>query len=141
MGDDAGYELFDHTADLGVRVWAPTRAGLLDPARAGLYAAIGDVATAGERTTREIALEGSAAVYLLRDFVAELLHAFEYEFQKAVRVEEAEFGEDTLRCVVALARVDELQSELEREVKAVTYHALELGEQDGRWEAQFIVDI
>jgi hypothetical protein len=41
------HEHFDHTADLGVRVWAPTLAGLVLPAPAGLDDVIGRLETVG----------------------------------------------------------------------------------------------
>ena len=41
---DAGFELFDHTADVGIRVWAATMPELVRPAGAGLYTAIGELA-------------------------------------------------------------------------------------------------
>ena len=42
-----GYELFDHTADIGVRVWAPSLAKLIPPASEGLYAVLGELTTFG----------------------------------------------------------------------------------------------
>ena len=34
---NAGFELFDHTADMGVRAWAPSMNELVAPAVAGFY--------------------------------------------------------------------------------------------------------
>ena len=49
---DSSFELFDHTADVGIRVWADTLPGLLAPAGEGLYAIIGELAVEGEARAR-----------------------------------------------------------------------------------------
>ena len=138
---DPHYELFDHTADIGIRARAGTLVGLVRPAVEGLYAVIGDLATCGPPGESSWTLEGDEVSVLLRDYLAELLVLF--EVKKRVAVEHAVDAFDEGRLVVRARTlaVDEKRSAYEREVKAITYHALEIVEIDGGYEATIIVDI
>ena len=135
------YELFDHTADLGVHVWAPSISELVRPATDGFYATIGDVVAAGDLQMREFDLAGDDSALLLRDYLAELLHLFEHEQRRFVLATVREFSAVRLAVVGSAAAVDASRSVLEREVKAVTYHELAIRAIASGYEATFIVDI
>lgn len=137
------FELFDHTADLGVRVVAPTLAGLVAPAIAGLYATIGElrpVATA-RGAAWSLAQRGGEPALLLRDLLSELLSRFERDAVIATELVVERFENGELACRAHLRPIDALTSDLCREVKAVTYHELEVRALADRFEATFIVDI
>jgi SHS2 domain-containing protein len=136
-----GFTLFDHTADMGVRVRAPTRAGLLAPAAQGLYAVIGELWPGTDE--RAIALEfgGDEPALLLRDYLAELLHLFEREQRMLTGLDVQAFDDVALSAAGRLAKIDPDRSALLREVKAVTYHELAIHPISGGYEAVFIVDI
>ncbi len=74
---DAGFELFDHTADVGIRAWAATMPELVRPAGAGLYTAIGELAPGDAANSVSWEWTGDDAAVLLRDYLAELLTLFE----------------------------------------------------------------
>src|ERR1041385_2741566 len=71
------FELFDHTADIGLRVLAPSLEGLIQPATDGLYAAIGALAFCGPAETLKIEIPGEDRAVILRDYLSELLRLFE----------------------------------------------------------------
>ncbi len=136
------YELFDHTADVGVRVRAPSLAELLAPATDGLYAIIGDLVTDGrEAELRELELGADEPALLLRDYLAEVLGLFEMGRLMVTTVEAREFSQARLAATVQLQRIDMTASTLEREVKAVTYHELRVCRVADGYEATYIVDI
>ncbi len=136
------YELFDHTADVGVRVCAPTLAELLGPATAGLYAIIGRLVNDGrEAESRELELGADEPALLLRDYLAEVLGLFEMGRRMVTAVDVREFSQTRLTATVQLQRVDVAASSLEREVKAVTYHELRIWPVADGYEATYIVDI
>ncbi len=138
-----GFELFDHTADVGVRVVAPSREALIAPAIDGLYATIGElVPAAGEPASIErIELAGDDEAYLLRDLLQRLLLRFETAQLLATDVRVGEFGKDRLRVDVVWRALDRQRSALLREVKAVTYHELQIESSADGHSARFIVDI
>jgi SHS2 domain-containing protein len=137
------FELFDHTSDMGVRVFAPTLAELVQPAAEGLYTIIGRLVPAEPRVPRRSRFEfkGDEAALLLRDYLAELLRLFETKKQIVTTVEVEEFSAGRLAVSAAVRPVDEARSAYEREVKAITYHALGIRPVPGGYEATYIVDI
>jgi SHS2 domain-containing protein len=137
----ARFELFDHTADVGVRVLAPTRAELVPPATEGLYTVIGALATFDDGEPWSFEAHGDEPALMLRDYLAELLHLFDTRRTRITDIVVAAFEADHLVLAGQLRRIDPNRSHLEREVKAVTYHELSLVEQDGAFEATYIVDI
>ena len=135
------FELFDHTADIGIRAVAPTRVGLSRPASEGLYACIGELVAGGETATREFDLNGTDAPTLLRDYLTELLILFEREQKIATSADVLEFTDTRLHVRATTQAVDAERSVFYREVKAITYHALAIREIEGGFEATVIVDI
>ena len=135
------FELFDHTADVGIRVRAPDLSGLIQPAAAGLYAVIGNLVSTGESFPWTSRIDDGEPAFLLRDFLGELLLAFETDRRILAGVDGVEFADNRLTVSARLAPVDEQHSEYHREVKAVTYHELSIRPIEGGYEAVVIVDI
>jgi SHS2 domain-containing protein len=144
----AHFELFDHTADMGIRVRAPTLAELIAPATEGLYAVIGEVVgaddatrSAGADAARTFELVGDDPALLLRDYLAEVLYVFDVEHRRLIEVQAREFTAQRLVVTAECRPIDETRSVLAREVKAVTYHELAIRPVAGGYEATLIVDI
>jgi SHS2 domain-containing protein len=140
------YEVFEHTADLGLRVRAGCLADLFADAARGLFSMIvanlADVHPVVERSYR---LAGDERDLLLFDWLNELLYTFESErlLLATFNISVCE-SSDGSWLLVATGRgeaVDEARHRLEHEVKAITYHGLAVVEQDGAWVAEVIVDI
>lgn len=137
----AAYELFEHTADLGIRVRAATPAELVAPATAGLYATMGELVAQAQGTPREFEFRGGEPAVLLRDYLAELLYLVEEHGCIVTRVTNVDFAADRLHVTAEIAPLDARRSVLAREVKAVTYHDLAVRSIPGGVEVEFIVDI
>lgn len=135
------FELFDHTADVGVRVFAPSLPELIAPATAGLYVVIGEFASGGPPAPRRFELTGDEPAMLLRDYLAELLNLFDTERLYVTGVEAAEFTQQRLTVTARVQSVNMHESVFEREVKAVTYHELAIRQTAAGYEATYIVDI
>lgn len=135
------YELFDHTADLGLRAVAPTVNELFAEMGNGLLAALVEDPSGVRAAVRErIEIAGTDVEYLLFDWLKELLLRFETE-----RVLFAEFAVSVSSIgLVAEARgeaYDGSRHALAHEVKAITYHELKVVAHNGGWLAEAIVDI
>ena len=138
---DPHFEIFDTTADAGVRAYAPSRAALLAPAGAGLYALIGELRPADEAEPLALELDGPDAPTLLHDYLTELLVLFERDRRMVTGVLDANLDDRRLRVSVITAAVDFDRSDCHREVKAVTYHELDIRPVAGGFEASYIVDL
>ena len=152
------FELFDHTADLGLRVEAATLEELLAEAGCGLLAmhvANPEAVRGVQLKTIELTAEDPA--YLLFDWLSELLYAFESEklllaeFNIELRPREGEAPTEpnsrpgsvwTLTATCRGEPMDPARHTMDHEVKAITYHGLEVQQKgDGEWQAEVIVDI
>lgn len=135
------FELFDHTADIGIRARAASLPDLLLAAKDGLYAVIGDLASAGPAEPVAFDLTGDDAAGLLRDFLHELLILFERDGRVVTSLDVEAFDESHLRATGQADQVDPERSQFAREVKAITYHELDVRRIHAGFEATVIVDI
>lgn len=135
------YETFEHTADLGLRVRAPSIETLFVDAARGLTSMIAANHDA-VRPVREIAFEvpGGRLDELLFDWLSEILYAFESEHLLLSQFE-VQFGESGLKATARGEVADESRHQLEHEVKAITYHGLRVEQTPDGWLAEVIVDI
>jgi SHS2 domain-containing protein len=135
------YELFEHTADLGLRVTAPELQTLLADAARGLFSIIianlDDVRLIQER---KIAVSAAAPDYLLFDWLSELLYIFETEHlvlaEFVVRL-----SKEGLLAIARGEPFDPARHVPAHEVKAFTYHGLTCEQSASGWLAEVIVDI
>ena len=138
---DPAFEPFDHTADTGIRARADAMAGLVRAAAEGLYAVIGELALCGPEQPFLFDEAGDAAAVLLRDYLTELLVAFEQERRVVVKPTVVSFSDSRLTVEAQSMQVNDEQSVLLHEVKAVTYHELNIRRTPEGYEATVIVDI
>ncbi len=135
------YELFEHTADLGIRARAPTIEGVFAEAARGLFAAaIEDVNSIEPRTTHTFTVVGEDDEYLLFDWLRELLRAYDSDQMLYCQFEVRR----TPTGIVGIAHgepVDGSRHVLTHEVKAITYHEFTLRPDADGWLAECIVDI
>lgn len=131
-----GYEELDHTADWALRVWAPDLEGLFVQAAAGMVALMGVRTGEPLEGTREVAAAGPDDESLLVSFLAELLLANEAE-RLALTPTSITFFTGRLSALCTAAPV----VEQEKEIKAVTYHELEIREREGYLETVIVFDV
>jgi SHS2 domain-containing protein len=135
------WQLFDHTADVGLRIDAPTRAAVFEEAARALTSLlVEDPGTVEARETHRFRLAAGDPEDLLFDWLQALLVAFELRGVLLTRFR-VRLGASGLRAVATGERVDPARHRLAHEVKAITYHGLSLRPADGGWRAEVIVDI
>ena len=135
------YEIREHTADLGVHVAAATLAELLADAARGVTAVIaGDATQIRAVTTETFTVTGGDPAWLLCDWVAEVLAAFDLrrmlfcDFHVAVDAA-------GLHATARGEHYDPARHVLAHEVKAVTQHELDVHPTPAGWEGFFILDV
>ena len=138
---EPSFELFDHTADIGIYARAGTLPELVEAAGEGLYAVIGELVPGGQAQQISVELKDAEPAVLLRDYLDELLVLFDRDHRRATGVEVARFDRERLSATLETQVVDRDRSIYHREVKAITYHELEIREIPGGYQATFIVDI
>jgi SHS2 domain-containing protein len=136
-----GYELIDHTGDLGIRIWATDIKGLFQEAACALFTIITDLDKVRVRENRKITVEASTLDELLVAWLSELLYLYEVEGLLFCEFRLSEIDERSLKGVAMGEEFLEGRHEIKTSIKAVTYHQLEIKEHDGLWQAQVIFDI
>lgn len=135
------YELFEHTADLGLRARAADLDALFAEAAACLFSAIvEDPGTVRAETAVTVELAGTDREFLLFDWLKELLYRYDGEHLLFGRFE-VQVREDGLTGAAWGEPVDPERHVLLHEVKAITYHELKVEKTDDGWLAEVIVDI
>ncbi len=134
-------ELFEHTADLGLRVRAADLDSLFRESAEGLFSIIAegfDEAAASEPI--ELRIEAARRDYLLFDWLNELLYISDSR-RLLLGCFEVRVGQASVTGRARAEPLDESRHRLHHEVKAITYHGLRV-ERDGEgWLAEVIVDI
>jgi SHS2 domain-containing protein len=141
MGISEGsYSFFDHAADVGIRVIAPSLEDLFVLAGRALMEWIGPPPAGSPARGEPIQLEGSDREDLLVRWLQELLFLFHQRhayFTNAV----VEIHPTSLRTTPLFLTWDASSEADFQEVKAVTYHKLEVNQVEGAWHATVILDI
>ena len=142
---EPSFELFDHTADIGIRARAATLPELATVAGDGLYGVIGNLVpacgAAGEPRESKIELYHADTAVLLRDYLDELLVLFDRDHRCATSIVIQTFDDTNLVARIHTQLVDRERSVYHHEVKAITYHELDIREIPGGYEATLILDI
>ena len=135
------YELFEHTADLGLRVEAPDLDTLFRDAGRGLFAIVAEPEPHGVPVgRRELYIEGESREFLLFDWLNELLYVFDTR-RVLLGDFDVSLGGSGLRAGASEFELEQGEYRLLHEVKAITYHGLRVERTLEGWLAEVIVDI
>lgn len=135
------YEVFDHTADIGLRLRADDLNSLFAEAGCGLTSLIvEDVATVTPTDTEEFDIAGTETDYLLFDWLNELLYRFETDGRLFSQFD-VNITDSGLHATAHGETVDPARHQLSHEVKAITYHHLNVEQTPDGWQAELILDI
>ena len=143
MSSTEGFEILEHTADVGVRGWGETVEQAFHQATLGLLDIVGAWHPgSGERLAIEreaIEVEAHDLGALLVDWLGEILYLQDTRDVVVSGLEVSSVQESRATGWVELApRPEEIEGTA---VKAITYHQLEVVERDCRWVAQVYLDI
>lgn len=135
------YEFFEHTADLGLRAFAPSLVELFSEMGHCLMAALLDnPSEIRARQSFRFEITGTNPEDLLFDFLREVLYRFESEKFLGDRFE-IQFHSQGLTAEIHGESFDPTRHVLSHEVKAITYHELRVVQEGSQWLAEVIVDI
>jgi len=135
------HELFEHTADLGLRATAGDLDTLFVEAGIALFTAIvDDIDTVQPRIEATVTLDGQDLDYLMFDWLRHLLNLFESD-KWLFRTFEVQRIESGLTAIAFGEPFEPTRHTLSHEVKAITYHELKVEQTAEGWLTEVIVDI
>ena len=134
-------ETFEHTADMGLAATADTLGELFEALGEGLADVICPREQVSPAGRRRLAVAAEDVEALAVDYLVKIMTTIQTDrfVIAAVRVEEMSPG--AVRAEVAGEPYDPNRHELDREVKAVTYHQLKVAHEGGAWVARVILDL
>ena len=135
------YQLIDHTADTGVRVWAETLEQLFAEACRALFEQITNPAALTAPRPQTLRVEGIDLTDLLINWMRACLQIW--------TVDQCLVQSAHIRSIKGLAAegqvlaqpFDPRQHPILVDIKAVTYHGARITETDDGWEAAVIFDV
>jgi SHS2 domain-containing protein len=146
---DKDFEQLSHTADLKIRVYGTTRATLFEHAVVGMFQVIRPIIPAcrieHERIvcdtlpiTHEVEIRSIDEISLLVDFLSEALYLSDVHNEAYLAALVHEVRDTYVRATLYGIGVQGFEVV---EIKAVTYHELEIKQVNGMWQADIVFDI
>jgi SHS2 domain-containing protein len=139
-----GYQFFDHTSDIGVRLTGRTREALFASAAVAFTDTITAIKAVEPRRPEEVVVAAPELDLLLVDFLSELLYRFDTRgwVTREAQIELRERdGGWALEGTLLGEKLDAARHRVKILIKAVTYHGLHIIETDGEWQANIVFDI
>ena len=135
------YETFDHTADVGVRAFGRTVEELFANAAYALFDQMADLRKVRLEISREISVRGSDREDLFIRWLGELLFLRESRGWLFKEFSFSSLEPTSLKAVARGETFDPARHRIKTEIKAVTYHQVEIKEVDGKWEGRVVFDV
>ena len=137
---DNGFEIIEHTADVGIRAFGRDIQEVFTNAARGMFSLITELDDVVEAEYRDIEITAPDAESLLVEWLNELIYLFDTENILFKRFDIAEIDKTKLRVRSYGERVDSSKHRLKTGIKAATYHMLKI-EQDLGCKAEVLFDI
>ena len=138
------FEILEHTADIGIAAYGKNKEEVFINAAKGMF----EIIAGGNKTFKEnfydkIKLEADNLEGLLFAWLNELLYISETRLVILSKFKIKELSDFQIKVEVEGAKINPPSTKIEKEIKAVTYHHLEIkkDEESGLWRAQIIFDI
>jgi len=138
------FEFFDVTADVGFRAYGQDLNDAFGNAAQAMFEVMTDTSQVKPKVIREILVESEDEKALLYDWLSELLFIHDYEglvfSQFTVTIQQKDPETFNLSAVVWGEEFNQATHEVRDEVKAVTFHLMEIVKEENRCTLQVIVD-
>jgi SHS2 domain-containing protein len=89
----------------------------------------------------EVSLDGNDLPDLMVKWLSEILYLLEGESLIVTEISINSISSDKITSTLSVIEFDSGYHEVLREIKAVTYHQIEVKEQNGLWTARIIFDL
>ncbi|MBU4318713.1 MAG: archease [Proteobacteria bacterium] len=135
------YTLLDHTADLGISVSGNSMKDLFKNAGLALFDLMVLQKCRNKGIKRQLRVIGLDPPDLLVNWLRELLNLWTLEGRIATTLEIQTLDECSLSATVETVVFDSRQDEINHDIKAVTYHGVDVQPVAGQWKATVIFDV
>ncbi len=131
----------DHTADEGIIVTAPDLETLFERAATGMFTILTDIDSVRKVRQVDIRLEADDLQSLIVKWLSELNFRLQDQGMLFRSFNVKQITSTHLLAQAAGEQIDPDRHDLYTEIKAVTYHELEIEKKNHNWQAKVIFDI
>ena len=138
------FEILEHTADIGIAAYGKTKREVFINAAKGMFEIIsGGTKNFKENFYDKIKLEADNLEGLLFAWLNELLYISETKLVILNKFKIKELSDYQIKAEVEGMKINPPSVKIEKEIKATTYHHLEIKKDEGSglWRAQIIFDV
>lgn len=137
----AGFELLEHTADMGIMAHAETQAGVFIAMAQGLMALMFSASSVQAEVQVPVQVVAEDGVELLVAWLNEVLYHCETKRLVPADFRILALNEVALEAILFGEPFDPARHAVERQAKAVTYHQAQLQQTPEGWTARVYVDL
>lgn len=141
MKKKLNYTLIDHTADYGIEVFGKDIKSLFENAGLALFDLISDTELLEAKNEFRIQVSGSDFPDLMVNWLREILYFWTGMEMLGKDIELTEITEFNLTALVRLDNFDQERHFINHEIKAVTYHKIDVRSIPDGWKATVIFDV
>ncbi len=137
----SGFKVLDHTADLRIKVRGKDMKGLFEQAALAMMQVMISSKPGGEVNRMKLSLDAEDPAELMVLWLGEILYLFEGEKKVVIGLEIESISPADLNATLETVSFDPNCHEVVCEIKAVTYHQIEVVDKGNCWEAKIIFDL
>ena len=135
------YRLIDHTADFGIQVTGKDPRALFAQAAYALFDLITDMDVLEGRHTSRLTVTGSDWADLMINWLREILFFWNGKNHLIKKTDIKSISKNKLSATIFYDRYDPDRHGIKLEIKAVTYHQVQVTSGPAGWESRVIFDI
>lgn len=135
------YRLLNHTADLGICINGSSLKKLFENAGKALLEQLVNIKQSSECKRLPISLSGTDHADLMVKWLSEILYIFNGENLVVEDIMVKSVRENRINSILTFTPFTAAKHDLIREIKAVTYHQIEVKKKKNLWSARVIFDL
>ena len=136
-----GFEIIDHTADVGIIAYGADVKELFSNAALALFSLITEPESIEEKLQRGLEISSEDRDSLLVEWLNELIYLFDAEHILFNKFEIEGLSRNQLKATCYGEKIDPSKHRIRTGIKAATYHMLEVDRDNNGYKAQIIFDV
>jgi len=134
------YRLIDHTADFGIHVFGTDLKDLFSNAAFAMFDLITDIKSLKGANESSLNVKGNDRPDLMVNWLRELLYIWNGKEKLVESIDIISISENELTAKIRLDSFDPARHSIKNEIKAVTYHQIQVNQVASGWESKIIFD-
>jgi len=135
------YEPIDHTADMGIKVYGRIKKALFENAAAGMFDLIVDKKTVALKKKIKFNLTAPDLKELFVSWLRELLYQYSAKGMLFKKIAILKLTDTQIKAEATGEKINTKKHVFKNDLKAVTYHGIEIKKTKFDWETEVIFDV